>query len=161
GTREATSMNAVPRRLVVLGGGPAGVEIAQIVRRLGGGAVLVEGADRPAPPQAAPPGGGAGEAHPPGGRGLTSGAQRPAARGGGMRRDGIELMLGTQATAARREAGDFVLELEGGAEARGDRLLVATGRRPRVEGIGLETVGVKAGPGGITVDEYLVAGERT
>jgi dihydrolipoamide dehydrogenase len=46
GTREATSMKAVPRRLLVLGGGAAGVELAQIVRRLGGEAVLVEGADR-------------------------------------------------------------------------------------------------------------------
>ena len=43
---------------------------------------------------------------------------------------------------------------------RGDRLLVATGRRPRVEGIGLETVGVEANPHGIRVDEYMRAGER-
>src|SRR5262249_56545191 len=42
----------------------------------------------------------------------------------------------------------------------GDRLLVATGRRPRVTGIGLETVGVEANPRGIVVDEYLRAGER-
>ena len=46
------------------------------------------------------------------------------------------------------------------AELRGDHLLVATGRRPRVEGIGLETVGVEANPHGIPVDEYLRAGER-
>ena len=45
-------------------------------------------------------------------------------------------------------------------ELRGDRLLVATGRRPRVAGIGLETVGVEADPRGIHVDEYLRAGER-
>src|SRR5262249_19121782 len=43
---------------------------------------------------------------------------------------------------------------------RGDRLLVATGRRPRVEGIGLETVGVEANPHGIAVDDYLRAGVR-
>ena len=46
------------------------------------------------------------------------------------------------------------------AELRGDRLLVATGRRPRVEGIGLETVGVEANPHGIHVDDHLRAGER-
>src|SRR5213075_2889521 len=45
GTREATSMKAVPRRLLVLGGGSAGVELAQVVRRFGGEVVLVEGAD--------------------------------------------------------------------------------------------------------------------
>lgn len=50
GTREATSMTAVPRRLLVVGGGPAGVEMAQVVRRLGGEAVLVEGAAMPPPP---------------------------------------------------------------------------------------------------------------
>jgi pyruvate/2-oxoglutarate dehydrogenase complex dihydrolipoamide dehydrogenase (E3) component len=49
GTHEATSMTAVPRRLLVLGGGSAGVELAQIVRRLGGEAVIVEGADRVLP----------------------------------------------------------------------------------------------------------------
>jgi pyruvate/2-oxoglutarate dehydrogenase complex dihydrolipoamide dehydrogenase (E3) component len=139
GTREATSMKAVPRRLLILGGGPAGVEIAQIVQRLGGQAVVVEGADRVVPREAAPLGQALGEA---------------------LRRDGIEVLTGTRAVAARRDGDDYVLEIDGGKELRGDRLLVSTGRRPRVEGIGLETVGVKADPHGIKVDEYMVAGER-
>jgi dihydrolipoamide dehydrogenase len=139
GTREATSMQAVPRRLVVLGGGSAGVELAQVVRRLGGEAVVVEGADRLLPREPAPLGEALGEA---------------------LRRDGIELKLGAQAMAARRDGDEFVLELDRGEETRGDRLLVATGRRPRVEGIGLETVGVEADPHGIRVDEHLRAGER-
>jgi pyruvate/2-oxoglutarate dehydrogenase complex dihydrolipoamide dehydrogenase (E3) component len=139
GTREATSMKAVPRRLLVLGGGPAGVEIAQVVQRLGGEAVVVEGADRVIPREAAPLGEALGEA---------------------LRRDGIELILGTHAVAARREGDEYVLQFDGGKDARGDRLLVATGRRPRVQGIGLETVGIKADPHGIRVDEHLRAGER-
>ena len=139
GTREATSMKAVPRRLLVLGGGSAGVELAQVVRRLGGEAVLIEGADRVLPREPAPLGEALGEA---------------------LRRDGIELMLGRHAAAARRDGDEYVLEFDGGTEVRGDRLLVATGRRPRVDGIGLETVGVKADPHGIPVDEYLRAGER-
>src|SRR5262249_56734396 len=57
GTREATSMKAIPRRLLVLGGGSAGVELAQVVRRLGGEAVIIEGAHRLHPRAAAPPGG--------------------------------------------------------------------------------------------------------
>ena len=51
-----------------------------------------------------------------------------------LRRDGIELVLGAHATAARRDGDDYVLELDDGRELRGDRLLVATGRRPRVDG---------------------------
>jgi dihydrolipoamide dehydrogenase len=139
GTREATSMTAVPRRLLVLGGGPAGVELAQVVRRLGGEAVIIEGAGRLLHREAAPLGQALGEA---------------------LRRDGIELVLGKQATAARREGDEYVLALDGAADVRGDRLLIATGRRPRVEGIGLETVGVAAEPHGIQVDKYLRAGER-
>jgi pyruvate/2-oxoglutarate dehydrogenase complex dihydrolipoamide dehydrogenase (E3) component len=139
GTREATSMKAVPRRLLVLGGGSAGVEMAQVVRRLGGEAVLVEGADRVLPREPAPLGKAVSEA---------------------LRRDGIELMLGMHAASARREGDQYVLQFDGGGELRGDRLLVATGRRPRVEGIGLETVGVKADPRGIPVDEHMRAGER-
>jgi dihydrolipoamide dehydrogenase len=139
GTREATSMKAVPRRLLVLGGGSAGVELAQVVRRLGGEAVVIEGADRLIPREPAPLGEGLGEA---------------------LRRDGIELVLGVRATAARRDGDEYVLHLDGGTELRGDRLLVATGRRPRVEGIGLETVGIQVNPHGIPVDQYLRAGER-
>jgi dihydrolipoamide dehydrogenase len=139
GTREATSMKAVPRRLLVLGGGSAGVELAQVVRRFGGAVALVEGADRVLPREAAPLGDGLSEA---------------------LRRDGIELRLGIHASAARRDGDEYVLEFEDGTELRGDRLLVATGRRPRVEGIGLETVGVEANPRGIQVDDHLRAGER-
>jgi dihydrolipoamide dehydrogenase len=139
GTREATSMKAVPRRLLVLGGGSAGVELAQVVRRLGGEVVLIEGSGHLLPREPAPLGEGLGEA---------------------LRRDGIELVLGMHASAARRDGEDYVLAFGDGSEQRGDRLLVATGRRPRVEGIGLETVGVEANPRGIAVDEYLRASER-
>ncbi len=61
-----------------------------------------------------------------------------------LRGEGIELVLSANTTAARREGEDYVLELDDGRELRGDRLLVATGRRPRVRGLGLETVGVEA-----------------
>ena len=139
GTREATSMKAVPRRLLVLGAGPAGTEIAQIVRRLGGEVVLIEGADRVLAREPAPLGEALAEA---------------------LRRDGIELLLGTRAAAARLDGEEYVLRFDDGTEARGDRLLVATGRRPRVSGIGLETVGIEPNPHGIGVDDHLRAGER-
>jgi pyruvate/2-oxoglutarate dehydrogenase complex dihydrolipoamide dehydrogenase (E3) component len=137
--REATGMKAVPRRLLVLGGGPVGVELAQAVRRLGGEVALVEGAEHVLAREPAPLGDALGEV---------------------LRRDGIELVVGGRVTPARRAGEDYVLELEDGRELRGDRLLVATGRRPRVEGIGLETVGIEADPRGIPVDARLRAGER-
>jgi len=137
--REATAMKAVPRHLLVLGGGPVGVEMAQAVRRLGGDVVLVE-------------------------RGAHLHAREPAPLGEALaevlRRDGIELHLAADATAARRDGDDYVLELDDGRELRGDRLLVAIGRRPRVDGIGLETVGIEPDPHGIPVDKQLRAGER-
>jgi pyruvate/2-oxoglutarate dehydrogenase complex dihydrolipoamide dehydrogenase (E3) component len=77
-----------------------------------------------------------------------------------LRRDGIELILGVHATDVRRLRDEYVLTYEGGGEVRGDRLLVATGRRPRIAGIGPETVGVQADPRGIHVDDHLRAGER-
>jgi pyruvate/2-oxoglutarate dehydrogenase complex dihydrolipoamide dehydrogenase (E3) component len=136
--REVTGMKAVPRRLLILGGGPVGAEMAQAVRRLGGEVALIEGAGHVLAREPAPLGEALGEV---------------------LRRDGIELVLGVHATAARREGEDYVLILEGGRELRGDHLLVATGRRPRVPA-GLETVGVQAGPQGIAVDARLRAGER-
>ena len=136
--REATGMKAVPRRLLVLGGGPVGVELAQAVRRLGGEVALVGGAAHVLPREPAPLGEALGEV---------------------LRADGVELLLGVHATAARRDGADYVLTLEGGDELRGDRLLVATGRRPRTAGLGLETVGVRADEHGIPVDARLRAGE--
>jgi dihydrolipoamide dehydrogenase len=137
--REATAMTEVPRRLLVLGGGPVGTEMAQAVRRLGGEVVLVEGGERVLAREPAPLGDALGEA---------------------LRRDGIELVTGTHVTAARRDGEDYVLELDGGGEVRGDRVLVATGRRPRVEGIGLETVGIEPDAHGVPVDSRLRAGDR-
>ena len=53
-----------------------------------------------------------------------------------------------------------MLDLDDGQEVRGERLLIATGRRPRVDGIGLETVGVKPDSHGIPVDSHMQVGER-
>jgi dihydrolipoamide dehydrogenase len=137
-TREATGMKEVPRRLIVLGGGPAGVELAQVVRRFGGEVVLVERGERVLSREPAPLGEALGEV---------------------LRRDGIELLVGAEATATRRDGDEYVLTVKDGREVRGDRLLVATGRRPRVEGVGLETVGIEPGHRGVPVDSRMRAGE--
>jgi pyruvate/2-oxoglutarate dehydrogenase complex dihydrolipoamide dehydrogenase (E3) component len=138
-SREATSMKAVPRRLLILGGGPVGVEMAQAVRRLGGEAVVVDMAAHVLGREPAPLGEALGEA---------------------LRNEGIELVLSANATAVRRDGEDFVLVLDDGRELRGDRLLVATGRRPRVRGVGLESVGIEPDAHGVPVDAHMRAGER-
>jgi pyruvate/2-oxoglutarate dehydrogenase complex dihydrolipoamide dehydrogenase (E3) component len=139
GTREATSMKQVPRRLVVLGGGAAGVELAQATHRFGAEVAIVEGAPHLLARDPAPLGEALGEA---------------------LRHEGIDVVVGVEATRARRDGADYVLELDDGRELRGERLLVATGRRPRVADIGLETVGIEPDPRGVAVDASLRAGER-
>jgi dihydrolipoamide dehydrogenase len=75
-------------------------------------------------------------------------------------RDGVELVLSAATTLARRDGEEYVLELEDGRELRGDRLLLATGRRARVDGVGLETVGVEPDPRGVPVDDRLRVVDR-
>jgi dihydrolipoamide dehydrogenase len=137
--REATGMKSVPAHLLIIGGGAIGAEFAQIVCRLGGGVTVIEASGHLVSSEPAPLG---------------------EALGDVLRRDGAELVLDAKVTAARRDGADYVLTIADGREFRGDRLLVATGRRPRVPD-GLDTVGVTADPrGAIPVDARLRAGER-
>jgi dihydrolipoamide dehydrogenase len=137
--REATGLKVVPNRLLILGGGPVGVEMAQAVQRLGAQVVLIGGGSHLLP-------------HEP--------QELGTALADCLRKDGIELVLGVRAIAARREDSQYVLKVADGREFRGERLLVATGRRPRVTDIGLESVGIEPDPKGIPVDTQLRAGER-
>ena len=98
----------------ILGGGPVGVEMAQAVRRLGGEVASSTGPSHVLAREPAPLGEALGE---------VLRARRHRAR-----------RCPPDATAARRDGEDYVVELDDGRELRGDRLLVATGRRPRVEG---------------------------
>jgi pyruvate/2-oxoglutarate dehydrogenase complex dihydrolipoamide dehydrogenase (E3) component len=138
--REVTGMKAVPRRLLILGGGPVGVEMAQAVRRFGGEVVLVEHSARVL-------------------------AREPKALGEALgevlKSEGVELELGVSVAGARRDGQDYVLQLSDGRALRGDRLRVATGRRPRVDDIGLEAIGIKPDARGIPVDDHLRVAERT
>ena len=137
--REVTGMKAVPRRLLVLGGGPVGLEMAQAVRRLGGEVVIVESGSHVLSHEAAPLG---------------------EALGDVLRGDGIEIHVGATATAARRSGTEYVLELDNGGTVEGDQLLVATGRRPRLHDLGLETMGVSTDGHAVPVDSRLRVTDR-
>ncbi|GAB18925.1 putative oxidoreductase [Gordonia effusa NBRC 100432] len=129
--REATAMSAVPKHLLVLGGGAVGVEMAQAVHRLGGKVTLVGSGDHLLPREPEPLG---------------------RALGDALSRDGIDLVFGARATAARSDGDEYILVLDDGRELRGDKLLVATGRRLRVDDIGLESVGIDPDRHGIATD---------
>ena len=139
-TREATSLREIPRRLIVLGGGPVGVELGQALSRLGASVAIAEGEDRLLPNEA-----------PALGDALEE----------GLSGEGVELRLGAKASSADRRGGGYSLSFEDGSELRGDELLVATGRKPRVEGFGLETAGIdpEAAAKGIKVDERMRAAD--
>ena len=132
--REVTGLTEVPRRLLVLGGGPVGVEMAQAVHRMGATVALVEGMDHLLPREPKPLG---------------------DALGTALATDGIELHFGEHAAGVRRDGDEYVVEFAGRAELRGDRLLVATGRRARVDDLGLDTVGVEPTRQGVPVDERM------
>jgi pyruvate/2-oxoglutarate dehydrogenase complex dihydrolipoamide dehydrogenase (E3) component len=125
----------LPRHLVVLGAGPIGLEMAQAYRRLGAAVTVV-------------------------GQQLLP-REEPEVQGAvaqALRREGIEIVQGT-VTAAQPLNGGFALSC-GSGSILGERLLVATGRRPNVDGLALEAAGVTHGPGGIPVDRYLRTSAR-
>jgi dihydrolipoamide dehydrogenase len=135
-----TGLKEVPRRLIVLGAGPVGVEMAQAVHRMGASVAVVEGMEHVLPHEPRPLGEALGEA---------------------LAADGIELRFGQLASGVRKEGGDFVVEFPDGAELRGDKLLVATGRRPRSAGLGLEALGIAPGEHGeVVVNDRMTAAEN-
>jgi pyruvate/2-oxoglutarate dehydrogenase complex dihydrolipoamide dehydrogenase (E3) component len=137
--REATGAKEVPGRLLVLGGGPVGVEMAQAFARLGSSVAVAEGADRLLFREAAPAGEKLAEA---------------------LEAEGVELRLGAKATEAKRHGDGYSLSFDDHSAVQGDRLLVATGRKPRTEGLGLDAAGIETDDhGGVEVDQRLRVGD--
>jgi pyruvate/2-oxoglutarate dehydrogenase complex dihydrolipoamide dehydrogenase (E3) component len=137
--REATEFKELPASLIVLGGGPVGVELSQAFRRFGSEVTVCEGESRLLPREAEAVG---------------------EAVASAFEEEGIALRLGEHASAAERGSdGQYVLRFEKGDDVSGERLLVATGRRARVHDIGLDAVGITPGKQGIEVDERLRAGD--
>src|SRR5579864_7346738 len=125
-TAEGLCSPDLPRRLVVLGGGPAGCELTQIYAAFGSQVALVEAEDRLLPAEPA-----------------FAGEILAVA----LRRAGAEIYLGSPATKAERTADGLTLALDDGTRIDANRLLLASGRRPRLGDIGLETLGLTVGPG--------------
>ena len=138
--REATTSRVVPARLLVLGGGVVGVELAQSYASLGAAVTLVEGGPR-----------GLAREEPFAGDAICA----------ALREHGVTILTDVKVTAVeRRQPGNAVtLTRTHGHELTGDELLVAAGRRPATGTIGLETVGLQPG-GHLPVDDRMrVAGQ--
>ncbi|MDV6011850.1 NAD(P)/FAD-dependent oxidoreductase [Haloechinothrix sp. LS1_15] len=134
-SRDITTAREVPERLVVLGGGVVGVEMAQAWRTLGARIVLVEMAER-----------------------LLS-AEEPFAGAEvaeALRELGVEVYTGTQVTSVSRASGDgpVTATLDGGPTVEADEFVVAVGRSAITEDLGLDTVGLEPG-GYLETDDSL------
>ncbi|MDT7548703.1 MAG: hypothetical protein QOE84_1097, partial [Actinomycetota bacterium] len=122
-SREATSLQAVPPRLVILGGGVVACEMAMAVRGLGGEVTVLER-----------------------GAGLL-GRMEPWAGelvAAGLRDVGVVVRTGTQVTGVRRDA-EVTVTVEGGETVVADEVLCALGRHPATDDLGVETVGLEPG----------------
>jgi len=138
--REITTTSEVPGHLVVLGGGVVGVEMAQAWRSLGSRVTVIEAADRLLAREE-----------------PFAGEQVAEA----LTERGVDVRTGVRAAAvARGEDGAIRVELDGGGEVTGDRLLVATGRRPATHGLGLQTLGLDPGRPMEVDDALRVAGHE-
>ena len=138
GSREATSASTVPESLAVVGGGAVGCELAQLYARLGARVTLVQNGPHLLP---------------------RNDPEAGALLAQTFEEEGIELRLGSKATRVEGNGSRFRLELEGEEPVEAQRLLVATGRKPHVEGFGFEQLDVTIEKQGIVVDERLCAGE--
>jgi pyruvate/2-oxoglutarate dehydrogenase complex dihydrolipoamide dehydrogenase (E3) component len=134
--REATRTHKIPQSLVVMGGGPVGSELAQFFARMGAQVTVVERGEQLL-----------GRVHSDAGKLLTA----------LFREEGIDVRTGVGID--RVESG-VRIHLSDGSTIETERLLVATGRRPNVERLGLEQLGLEITQRGVTVDERLRAAEN-
>src|ERR671925_1029171 len=131
--REATTAKAVPDRMVIMGGGVVGVEMAQAFQTLGSQVALIEGERRLLPREE-----------------EYACAQVTEALAG----YGVDIRTGQKATRVEERDGSVVVTTKDGPPADGDTLLVALGRKPQTDGLGLEEVGLEGG-GPVAVDAHM------
>ena len=132
--REATTTKEIPARLIVMGGGVVGVELSQAFQTLGARVTLIEGERRLLP------------------REEEFACEQVT---DALTELGVDIRTSQKATSVRREGDEVSVTLGDGSTVTGDELLVAVGRRPQTEGLGLETVGLEP-DGFVEVDAHMV-----
>lgn len=136
------SLTELPQRLIVIGGGPVGCELAQAFRRFGSQVELITRGPRLLP------------------KDDFAAADVIQKR---FVREGIMLHFGAKVIRAQRVAADREIVIAQGEREQtlsGDAILVAVGRAPNVEGLGLEAAGVKSSERGVEVDDFLRTANR-
>ncbi|MBI4493937.1 MAG: FAD-dependent oxidoreductase [Chloroflexi bacterium] len=135
---DVFTLRALPKHLLVLGGGPIGVELGQAFQRLGSAVTLLEQAERILP---------------------IADPEASAALAEQLVDEGVQLRTGAAVARVEPRAGAIAVAV-GDAEHVGDALLVAVGRRPNVAGLGLERAGVEHTGKGIPVDARLRTNQK-
>jgi mercuric reductase len=130
---SALELTELPQSMLVVGGGPVGLELAQIFSRFGSKVTIVQGADRLSP---------------------RSDADATAELTAALEDESIEVRTGTTVERVRREDGGIVATV-GGDELEVEQILLASGRAPNVEELELDRAGIEHGRGGIVVDDRL------
>src|SRR5690242_12118822 len=135
--REATAASTIPGRLLVLGGGVAGVEMAQAYATLGSRVTVIEAEQRLLPRE-----------EPFAGEELRQ----------ALTSQGVDVRTGVRAAAVRRDGPQVTVTLSDGQQIRGEEILVVVGRRPRTWDLGLDTVGLRPGQPIAVTDRLAVPG---
>jgi len=126
-------LDVLPERLLIVGAGPIGLEMAQAYRRLGSAVTVIEAA-------------------------AALGAEDPEIAAVAIERvraEGVEIIVGAEINAAGGQSGDICLRIAGGQSRHGSHLLIAAGRRPVLDGLDLEAGGVAHDSAGVRVDRGL------
>lgn len=134
---DAFDLMSLPRSLVIVGGGPIGVELGQAFERLGSKVTIIQGPGRILPKE-------------------DPDVSATVARV--LQSEGIEIATGARFVRASRNGEQKVVTAKQGdrlLEFEADKILLALGRKPNLEGLNLEAAGVKYGNKGIKVDDYL------
>jgi pyruvate/2-oxoglutarate dehydrogenase complex dihydrolipoamide dehydrogenase (E3) component len=137
--REAVQAEDLPETLLVLGGGAIGLELSQVMARFGVQVTIIEGSDRLL---------------------ATEEPESSQVAAEAVSRDGIRALTGVRAQRVSYENDRFHVTLSDGSSVTGDRLLVATGRAARLDGLGLDTIGLDPSARFLRTDDRMRAGDK-
>jgi pyruvate/2-oxoglutarate dehydrogenase complex dihydrolipoamide dehydrogenase (E3) component len=137
--REAVEAETLPGTLLVLGGGAIGLELSQVMARFGVQVTVIEGSDRVLAME------------------EPESSETAAAA---LTADGVTILTGVRAQHVTHTDTGFSVTLSDGSTVTGEKLLIATGRAARLDGLGLDTIGLDPSARFLSTDEWMRAGDK-